>query len=109
MKVISRGSELEISGQVMKVEDVIATLRDLPSKEIVSFFNEQGMNMPRKVRMTALHKVIDKRVKKAEYKSQFTDEVRYRLRWLNTFSEHQLEGILTLISNADIYNEYRET
>ena len=109
MKVISRGSELEINGQVMKVEDVLTTLRDLPSKEIVSFFNEQGMNMPRKVRMTALHKVIDKRVKKAEYKSQFTDEVRYRLRWLNTFSEHQLEGILTLISNADIYNEYRET
>ena len=109
MKVISRGSELEINGQVMKVEDVLTTLRDLPSKEIVAFFNEQGMNMPRKVRMTALHKVIDKRVKKAEYKSQFTDEVRYRLRWLNTFSEHQLEGILTLISNADIYNEYRET
>ncbi|MCR5308439.1 MAG: cell envelope integrity protein TolA [bacterium] len=109
MKVISRGSELEINGQVMKVEDVLATLKDLPSKEIVAFFNEQGMNMPRKVRMTALHKVIDKRVKKAEYKSQFTDEVRYRLRWLNTFSEHQLEGILTLISNAEIYNEYRET
>lgn len=109
MKVISRGSELEINGQVMKVEDVLATLRDLPSKEIVAFFNEQGMNMPRKVRMTALHKVVDKRVRKAEFKSQFTDEVRYRLRWLNTFSEHQLEGILTIISNAEIYNEYRET
>ena len=109
MKVISRASELEINGQVMKVEDVLATLRDLPSKEIVAFFNEQGLNMPRKVRMTALHKVLDKRVKKAEYKATFTDEVRYRLRWLNTFSEHQLEGILTLISNAEIYNEYRET
>lgn len=109
MKVISRGSELEINGQAMKVEDVLATLRDLPSKEIVAFFNEQGMNMPRKVRMTALHKVLDKRVKKAEYKSTFTDEVRYRLRWLNTFSEHQLENTLILISNAEIYNEYRET
>ena len=109
MKVISRGSELEINGQVMKVEDVIAVLKDLPSKEVVAFFNEQGMNMPRKVRMNALHKVLDKRVKKPEFQSTFTDEVRYRLRWLKTFSEHQLEGILTLISNAEIYNEYRET
>ena len=109
MKVISRGSELEINGQVMKVEDVLATLKDLPSKEIVAFFNEQGMNMPRKVRMQALHKVLDKKVKKPEYQSTFTDEVRYRLRWIKTFSEHQLEGTLTLISNAEIYNEYRET
>ena len=109
MKVISRGSELEINGQAMKVEDVIAVLKDLPSKEVVAFFNEQGMNMPRKVRMNALHKVLDKRVKKPEFQSTFTDEVRYRLRWLKTFSEHQLEGILTLISNAEIYNEYRET
>ena len=109
MKVISRGSELEINGQAMKVEDVIAVLRDLPSKEVVAFFNEQGMNMPRKVRMNALHKVLDKRVKKPEFQSTFTDEVRYRLRWLKTFSEHQLEGVLTLISNAEIYNEYRET
>ena len=109
MKVISRGSELEINGQVMKVEDVISTLKDLPSKEIVAFFNEQGMNMPRKVRMNALHKVLDKKVRKPEYQKTFTDEVRYRLRWIKTFSEHQLEGTLTLISNADIYNEYRET
>ena len=109
MKVISRGSELEINGQAMKVEDVISVLKDLPSKEVVAFFNEQGMNMPRKVRMNALHKVLDKRVKKPEFQSTFTDEVRYRLRWLKTFSEHQLEGILTLISNAEIYNEYRET
>ena len=109
MKVISRASELEINGQVMKVEDVLAVLRDLPSKEIVAFFNEQGMNMPRKVRMSALHKVLDKRVKKEEFQKQFTDEVRYRVRWIKTFSEHQLEGTLTLISNADIYNEYRET
>ena len=109
MKVISRGSELEINGQVMKVEDVLAVLKDLPSKEIVAFFNEQGMNMPRKVRMNALHKVLDKRVRKEEYQKTFTDEVRYRLRWLKTFSEHQLEGVLTLISNAEIYNEYRET
>ena len=109
MKVISRGSELEINGQVMKVEDVLTTLRDLPSKEIVAFFNELGMNMPRKVRMNALHKVLDKRVRKPEFQKTFTDEVRYRLRWIKTFSEHQLEGTLTLISNADIYNEYRET
>ena len=109
MKVISRGSELEINGQVMKVEDVISTLKDLPSKEIVAFFNEQGMNMPRKVRMSALHKVLDRKVRKPEYQKTFTDEVRYRLRWIKTFSEHQLEGTLTLISNADIYNEYRET
>ena len=109
MKVISRGSELEINGQVMKVEDVISTLKDLPSKEIVAFFNEQGMNMPRKVRMSALHKVLDRKVRKPEYQKTFTDEVRYRLRWIKTFSEHQLEGTLSLISNADIYNEYRET
>ena len=109
MKVISRGSELEINGQVMKVEDLLTTLKDLPSKEIVAFFNEQGMNMPRKVRMSALHKVLDRKVRKPEFQKNFTDEVRYRLRWIKTFSEHQLEGTLTLISNADIYNEYRET
>jgi hypothetical protein len=109
MKVISRGSELEINGQVVKVEDLLTTLRDLPSKEIVAFFNEQGMNMPRKVRMSALHKVLDRKVRKPEFQKNFTDEVRYRLRWIKTFSEHQLEGTLTLISNADIYNEYRET
>ena len=109
MKVISRNSEIEINGQVMKVEDVLTVLKDLPSQEIVAFFNEQGMNMPRKVRMTALHKVLDKRVKKEEFQKQFTDEVRYRVRWIKTFSEHQLEGTLALISNADIYNEYRET
>ena len=109
MKVISRGSELEINGQVMKVEDLLTTLRDLPSKEIVAFFNEQGMNMPRKVRMSALHKVLDRKVRKPEFQKNFTDEVRYRVRWIKTFSEHQLEGTLTLISNADIYNEYRET
>lgn len=108
MSVISRSSELEINGQVMKVEDILAVLKDLPSKEVVAFFNSKGMNMPRKVRMNALHKVLDNRVKKAEFQKTFTDEMRYRLKWINTFSEYQLEGVLSLISNAEIYNEYRE-
>ena len=108
MKVISRKSELEINGTKKLVDDVISSLKDLPSKEVVKFFDDRQKNMPRKVRMNALHMVLDKRVKKAEFKETLTDEMNYRLKWLNTFSEHQLEGVLTLISNAEIYNEYRE-
>ena len=108
MKVISRKSEVLINGVRTKMEDVVGTLKYLPSGEIVSFFRGLHMTMPRQVRMTALHNVLDDKVKQDDIASKFTDEVRYRMKWFHTFSEYQLENVLYSLGNVNFENEYRE-
>lgn len=108
MKVLTRKSDIVINNRKMRVGELVANLKSLPSTEVRDFFVKEKKSMPRDVRIDALRVVIDNQLKDKKVASTLTDEMNYRLNWYTKFSEYQLENLLAFFNNESLTDIYKE-
>lgn len=108
MKILTRKSDITINNRKMRVGELIANLKSLPSTEVRDFFIKQKKMIPRQVRCDVLRGIIDVQLKEKKVTSMLTDEMNYRLNWYNKFSEYQLENLLAFFNNPQLVDQFKE-
>ncbi len=109
MKNLTKENIVKVNEKEIKLEEVINNLIFLPSADVLNFFQSLGLLVPRKLRMDVLRKALNPFVADEKLLNELlTDEERYRLRWYDGFSEHQLVNLLAKFRNEQLFSVYRE-
>lgn len=102
-------SKVVVIGQTkIKVSDVLPGLVQLPANSIVSYFSNLGLMFPRKIRIEALKESFTPYVNSEEEMEKLSDEMNYRLRWFETYSEAQLVNLFSSFSQEELFENYKE-
>ncbi|MDL2292888.1 bacterial Ig-like domain-containing protein [Acholeplasma sp. OttesenSCG-928-E16] len=109
MASLAKRSSLVVEGKEYKVQTLLETLIYLPSKEVVSFFNDIGLTIPRQVRIDALIEALELPVARTiEERKTLADELSYRLSIFHEYGETQLENLLVFFSDKAVDKDYLE-
>ncbi|NLB84996.1 MAG: hypothetical protein GX794_02630 [Acholeplasmataceae bacterium] len=107
MAKLNLDSNIIIKGQDYLINDVVNKLIYLPAEEVVAFFTNIGLNVPRFTRINVLKNVLREPVR--ELRSErvtLADEVNYRLLWFNRYTEYQLENLLAFFESPSLNRLY---
>lgn len=109
MKKLKKDSIVVIDNKDVKINEVLPKVAVLSAKSILEYFKNLGLMFTRKLRMAALKEVITPYVNyQKPHINPLTDELRYRLRWYDTFSEAQLVNLLPVFEDGELLKDYKE-
>jgi len=109
MSKFSKDTEIQIGESKLKVEELLKTIIYLPADQVLEFFKEIGLNIPRELRIYVLRENLREKVAETR-KSRLTlaDELNYRLSWFSEFTETQLENLLVFFNDENIIKGFLE-
>lgn len=88
-------SIINVNDEQYLVEDLVNHLSKLPAEEVVSFFKNLQISVPRILRIRVLKNVLrDEVIFTRQRLATLADETNYRLSWFRKFAEYQLENYL---------------
>lgn len=100
-------STITVNDEQFLVEDLVNHLSKLPAEEIVAFFKNLQISVPRILRIRVLKQVLrDEVIFTRQRLATLADETNYRLSWFRKFSEYQLENYLEEFKKDDIKKDY---
>lgn len=103
-------STIVLKGKQQSVSQLVETLIYLPSKDIINFFDEIGLNIPRVRRMSVFRNVLFETVMKTRAEREsLADELNYRLSWFRKYSEYEYEKLLVFYNSKSLNRKYLET
>lgn len=109
MKKLKKDSIVLIDNNEIKIAEFLQKAVLLPAKSILNYYENLGLMFPRTLRMDALRKVITPYVNNERpHVTPLTDELLYRIRWFDTFSESQLVNLLPVFEDNILLDEYKE-
>ncbi len=109
MPKLSKESTVKVGTKEMKIEALIKTLIYLPAEQVVSFFQDIGLTIPRELRIYVLKETLRKRVAETRRsRGTLADELNYRLSWFAEFSETQLENLLVFFDDEALVKRFIE-
>jgi len=109
MAKLTKQSILNFDGKEYVVSDLLQSLCYLTAEETLHFFEAISLKLPRQLRIYVLKAVlyIPQRNIQRE-RSTLADELGYRLRWFEEFSDTQLENLLLFLNDQKVFKEYLE-
>lgn len=109
MPRLTRESKIAVGNKDYKIEDLLKTVIYLQPADIVSYFVELGLTIPRELRIYVLKENLRLTVVETR-KTRLTmaDEINYRLSWFTEFSETQLENLMVFFNDERIFRNYLE-
>ena len=109
MSKFSRETEVLVGNQTLKIEEILKTIIYLPAEQVLEFFKDIGLNIPRELRIYVLRENLREKVAETR-KTRLTlaDELNYRLSWFTEFTETQLENLLVFFNDQKIVKQYLE-
>lgn len=109
MQKLEKDSVVVIDNQDIEINDILDKVVNIPADSMLSYFTVLGLMFPRRLRMDALKKVLSPYVNNERpHVTQLTDELLYRIRWFDTFSEAQLVNLLPVFEDGRLLDEYKE-
>lgn len=109
MKNLKKDSIVVINNNEIKISEFLPKAILLPAKSILNYYETLGLMFPRRLRMDSLRKVITPYVNNERpHVNPLTDELLYRIRWFDTFSESQLVNLLPVFEDNTLLGEYKE-
>lgn len=110
MKKLEKNSVVVIGNNEVKISEILPRVISLPARSILNYFKTLGLMFPRSLRVDALKEVISPYVyNEKPHVTPLSDELLYRLRWFETFSETQLVNLLPVFEDGILFDEYKET
>lgn len=98
---------LTIKGQNYKSEEMVKQLIYIPADNIVAFFQDIALNIPRQLRIDALRAVLEgPALKTREERKALADEMGYRLSYFSRYTETQLINLLEFYKDNNLRREY---
>ncbi len=109
MPRLTMESAITVGTKEIQMEEILKTIIYLPAKQIMTFFLEIGLTIPREIRIFVLRETLRERVIETR-KSRLTlaDELNYRLSWYTEFSETQLENLLVFFDDRQLEKDFLE-
>jgi hypothetical protein len=103
MPRLTQESTVNLGKKEVLMEDVLKTVIYLPAPNVVSFFSEIGLTIPREVRMHVLREILrDRVIVTRKNRLTLADELNYRLSWFAEFTETQLENLLVFYDDPEL-------
>lgn len=107
MKLLNLDKVIKVKRQQLMVSEVIDSLISLPSSEVKTFFELNGLTLPKTARISVLQKVLKDPVEATlNERAHLADELGYRLTWVEFFSEYQLENLLKFYNAVSLNKKY---
>jgi len=107
MKLLNLDKVIKVRRQQLMVSEVIDSLISLPSSEVKTFFELNGLTLPKAARISVLQKVLKDPVEATlNERAHLADELGYRLTWVEFFSEYQLENLLKFYNSVSLNRKY---
>jgi len=107
MKLIQLQSELELNKKTYQVEDLVQAFTKVSAQDVVGFFSTLQLNVPRTVRMQVLRELLQENVANTQKeRDTLADELNYRLRWFNEFSDTQYVNLLEYYQDSTLNSAY---
>lgn len=104
-----RESTLKVLKKEYIISEILETLINYPSANVVEFFNGISLNFPREIRIESLKKVLRPKVLKTRVeRASLADEMNYRLSWFNQFTEVQLNNLFKFYKEPVLEKLYFE-
>ncbi len=109
MPKLSKESMIKVGTNERKIDELIKTLIYLPVEQVVSFFQDIGLTIPRELRIYVLKETLRQRVAETRRsRGTLADELNYRLSWFAEFSETQLENLLEFFDDEVLVKQFLE-
>lgn len=109
MKKLEKDSVVIIGNREVTINEILPALAKLPADVILNYFTQLGLMFPRSLRMDALKEILSLYVNKERpHVKPLTDELVYRLRWFETFTEAQFVNLLPVFEDGILLDEYKE-
>lgn len=107
MPKLSKESIIKVGTRDFAVSDVIKPLTHLPAEQVVGFFQQIGLTIPRELRIYVLKETLRQRVAETRRsRGTLADELNYRLSWFSEFTETQLENLLVFFDDEQLVKQY---
>ncbi len=109
MSKFSRDTDVFVGDKKLKIEEILKLIIYLPADQVLGFFNDIGLTVPRELRIYVLRENLREKVAQTR-KTRLTlaDELNYRLSWFTEFTETQLENLLVFFDDQTIIKQYLE-
>ena len=109
MAQITKKSIIVVEGKKLEVKVLLESLIHLDADDVLKFFQDLGLNIPRQVRIQALRTSLAAPVAKTIYdRKTLADELSYRLSFFNDYGETQLELLLPFFNDKHVNKDYLE-
>lgn len=109
MAQFDKDGHLIVKGKQYLVGDLVSKLIFMQGDQLVSYLQGIGLNIPRKLRMGVLKKVLRKSVEKTiEERKSLADEMGYRLTWFSRYTDSQLVNLLEWYKDPSLSKKYLE-
>ena len=110
MKLIQLQSELELNKKTYQVKDLVQAFTKVSAQDVVGFFSTLKLNVPRTVRMQVLRELLQEKVANTQKeRDTLADELNYRLRWFNEFSDTQYVNLLEYYQDSTLNSAFLES
>ncbi len=107
MPKLNKESTILVGTKEQKIGDLIKTLPFLPAEQVVNFFQEIGLTIPRELRIYVFKETLRMRVAETRRsRGTLADELNYRLSWFAEFSETQLENLLIFFDDEALIRQF---
>ena len=107
MAVFDKNTQLTVGNQTYFVNDLAQKLSNVPSDQVVNVFKEVGINLPRKIRMGILRRLLRPYVEQTrKEKESIADEFSYRLSQFESFTDSQLVNLLEVYKDDKLVQDY---
>ena len=99
---------LNLAGKDYVLSEVIDTLANLSAAQIVAYFSDLKIMLPRVINAAALRGALNEKVKIAKTLN-LSDEMMYRLRFYPDFSEYQLQSFFQMVHQPEMDIVYKKS
>lgn len=99
---------LNLAGKDYVLSEVIDTLANLSAAQIVAYFSDLKIMLPRVINAAALRGALNEKVKIAKTLN-LSDEMMYRLRFYPDFSEYQLQSFFQMVHQPEMDIIYKKS
>ena len=108
MEVYLIDDKMVLLGKELVLSEVCDKLANLSASQIVQFFNEINIKLPRILNTYALRQATNLKVKEAK-NLNLSDEIMYRLRFYPDFSEYQLQSFYEMVYTPNMDILYKQS
>lgn len=107
MALLDTNSSLIVNEKKYNVGDLLNALVKVPGNYLVDFLKEQGLTIPRKLRIGVLKQILKGPILQTiEERKTLADEMGYRLTWFSRYTDTQLVNLLEWYKDLKLSEEY---
>ncbi len=105
---IRKDETIELNNKKVRIDKLIDSFSVIPSEEIIKYLKNKEIYLPNYLHKALIRKNIAPVIANAENDDKFSDEMRHRLKWFDSFTVFQLERLAESYGVSINVREYKK-